>query len=86
MVNVLKAFCLRPEVCIVSFMAAVTIITHCSFNGVVDCFLVIIMMMITILQMGNSTVTRVTFLSIGDTKISFINHILLFSNPSFVCC
>ena len=35
---------------------------------------------------GNSTVTRVTFLSIGDTKISFINHILLFSNPSFVCC
>ena len=36
--------------------------------------------------MGNSTVTRVTFLSIGDTKISFINHILLFSNPSFVCC
>ena len=37
--------------------------------------------------MGNSTVTRVTFLSIGDTKISFINHIilLLFSNPSFVC-
>ena len=39
-----------------------------------------------LLLMGNSTVTRVTFLSIGDTKISFINHILLFSNPSFVCC
>ena len=37
-------------------------------------------------KVGNSTVTRVTFLSIGDTKISFINHILLFSNPSFVCC
>ena len=35
---------------------------------------------------GNSTVTRVTFLSSCDTEFNIIFTILLLSNPSCVCC
>ena len=36
--------------------------------------------------MGNSTVTRVTFLSSCDTEFNILFTILLLSNPSCVCC
>ena len=35
---------------------------------------------------GNSTVTRVTFLSSCDTEFNILFTILLLSNPSCVCC
>ena len=36
--------------------------------------------------LGNSTVTRVTFLSSCDTEFNILFTILLLSNPSCVCC